>query len=166
MVPQRLLREASGWFVALTLFLGWLLNLLPWGRWPGVPDFFAICLMFWCLHEPRRVGMLAGFVGGLLLDVHNAALLGEHALAYTLMVYWVTVLRSRLVRFAPWEQIFHILPIMVLANGATVCVHYLLGTSAPGWWWVADSLVAALLWPVASWLLQLPQQLADGGEPG
>lgn len=166
MRPERLLREASSGFVAITLFLSWLLNLLPWGRWPGVPDFFALCLMYWSLQTPMRLGMTIGLIGGVLLDAHHATLLGEHAVAYTLMVYWVSVLRSRLVRFSPWEQIFHIFPVMLLASGIAIGARWLLIGTAPGWWWVADTVVAALLWPVACWLLQMPQRLADGGEPG
>ena len=164
MTPETLLGEAQPWFIALTLFLAWLLNLLPWGNWPGVPDFFAVCLIFWSVHAPRYVGMLVAFIGGVLLDVHNATLLGEHALAYTLMVYWALVLRARLVRFGSLGQMLHVLPILLVATGVMVLVRSLLELDWPGWWWVADVVVAAALWPLVSWLLQLPQRLAAGGE--
>ena len=164
MTPQRLLRAASGWFIALTLFLAWLFNLLPWGRWPGVPDFFAVCLLFWSVHAPRRVGMLVAFVGGVLLDVHNAALLGEHALAYTLMVYWAIVLRARILRFGPLAQTLHVVPLVLLANGLMVALRSLVELQWPGWWWIADSMVTAALWPLVSWLLQLPQRRDAGSE--
>ncbi len=45
----------------------------------------------WCsgnVHQPRRVGVGAAFVFGLLMDVHQGALLGQHALAYTLLSYF------------------------------------------------------------------------------
>jgi rod shape-determining protein MreD len=164
MTPERLLGEAPLWFIAVTLFISWLLNLLPWGSWPGVPDFFAICLVYWGAHAPRRVGVTVAFVGGVLLDVHNAALLGEHALAYTLMVYWAIVLRSRVMRFGPVGQTLHVFPILLVATAAMVLVRSLLELAWPGWWWVVDVVVAAALWPLASWLLQLPQELAAGGE--
>lgn len=164
MTPERLLPAASGWFVVLTLFVAWLLNLLPWGRWPGVPDFFAIALFFWSVHAPRHVGMLVAFLGGLLLDVHNARLLGESALAYTLIVYWAIVLRGRIVRFGLVAQTLHVLPVLALSAGVMVSLRSLLLLSWPGWWWLADCVVTALAWPLASWLLQMPQRLADGGD--
>ncbi|TSH99051.1 rod shape-determining protein MreD [Verticiella sediminum] len=165
MKPQRLLGAASGWFVAVTLFASWLLNLLPWGRWPGVPDFFGIVLLFWSVHAPRRVGMTVGFVGGLLLDVHNARLLGESALAYTLIVYWAVAWRGRILRFGPAAQTLHVLPVVVLSLGAMVALRSLLLLTWPGWWWLADCLVTALLWPFVTWLLQLPQRIAAGSDP-
>lgn len=165
MTPERLVSEARPWFIALTLFIAWLLNLLPWGNWPGVPDFFAICLVFWGVHSPRHVGMLVAFVGGILMDVHNAALLGEHALGYTLMVYWAIVLRARILRFGPLGQMLHVLPIFLLATAVVIVVRSLLELDWPGWAWVLSPVVAAVLWPLASWLLRLPQWLSDGGEP-
>lgn len=166
MAPQRLLRAASVWFVAATLMLGWLLDLLPWGRWPGVPDSFALVLLFWGLHAPHRVGMLVAFAGGLLLDVHHAALLGENALAYTLLIYWAMVLRIRLLRFGLLAQALHVFPMLVLATGIATGLATLLQGSAWSWWWLADCLSGALVWPLMAWLLQLPQRLAAGRDAG
>ena len=84
---EHLLLPVEPRFIWLTLFLAWLLNLLPWGQVGGIPDALAICLVFWSVHEPRRVGMLTAFIFGILMDVHGSARLGEHALSYTLMVY-------------------------------------------------------------------------------
>ena len=53
------------------------------GRTPWMPDLLALVLVFWSVHQPLRVGIGAAFVFGLLMDVHQAALLGQHALAYT-----------------------------------------------------------------------------------
>src|SRR5690606_14154892 len=92
MTPERLPDEVSGWHVALTLFVAWLLNLAPYARLPGIPDFFAMCLVYWALHRPYRGSMDIALVPVMLLDVHDAALLGEHALAYILTLYWVMVL--------------------------------------------------------------------------
>jgi len=42
-----------------------LLNILPWGRSPSVPDFMAVALVFWNVHQPRRVGVGVAFLFGL-----------------------------------------------------------------------------------------------------
>lgn len=64
-----------------------LLNLLPTAAWPILPDWLALVLVFWSVREPRRVGMGLAFLGGIAMDVANAGLLGQHALAYVLAVY-------------------------------------------------------------------------------
>jgi len=61
------------------------------GRNAFAPDVLALALVFWNVHQPRRVGMGAAFVFGLLMDVHEGALFGQHALAYTI----VSTARSR-----------------------------------------------------------------------
>ena len=68
------------WFVYLSLCLALVLDLVPTGRLPGVPDWLALVLAFWCVREPLRVGMGTGFLFGLLVDVgHGGAAMGQHA---------------------------------------------------------------------------------------
>lgn len=159
MAPQRLMGEVSGWYVALTLFAAWLLNLLPWSRLPGLPDFFAMCLLYWALYAPARVGMTVAFVAGLLFDVHDAALLGEHALTYILMLYWVMVLRTRILRFGLLGQTLHLFPVFLAGNAIMVVLRSWLVAAGPGWWWAVDALACAVFWPLMAWLLQLPQRI-------
>ena len=52
-------------------------------------DVLAVVLVFWGVHQPRRMGMAPAFVLGLLMDVHQGALLGQHALAYSLLSFSV-----------------------------------------------------------------------------
>ena len=79
----------AGWgFIVSSLFVAFMLNIMPWGQLYGVPDFLAITLLFWSIHQHRRVGIGIAFCFGLLMDVNNATFLGETALAYTLMTYF------------------------------------------------------------------------------
>ena len=48
--PQYILLPVSPLFIFFTLALAFLLNLLPWGSVPGVPDFLALALIFWSIH--------------------------------------------------------------------------------------------------------------------
>jgi rod shape-determining protein MreD len=59
--------------------LALLLNFLPWNNVALVPDFVALVLAFWCVRQPRLVGLGAGWLLGLLIDVGNGVLLGQHA---------------------------------------------------------------------------------------
>ncbi len=156
--PQYLLRPVNPLFIWGTLAAAFLLNLLPWGRLPGVPDFLALALVFWNVHEPRRVGMAAAFVFGLLMDVHDAALFGEHALAYTLLSYGAISLHRRILWFPVGVQILYVAPLLLLAQAVLLLLRLWVGGVFPGWWHFLDSVVAALLWPLASALLLAPQR--------
>jgi len=90
--PDRLSGPAHGVFVWGTVLVAWLVSLLPWRLWQGAPDILLLIIAFWCVHEPRRVGLFTAFFFGLLMDVHDAGLLGEHARCHT-----------RWSRMAPWR---------------------------------------------------------------
>ena len=60
-IPERILLPVSPVFIAITLFVAFLFNIQPWGHWVGVPDFVALVLVFWGVHQPRRVGMGIAF---------------------------------------------------------------------------------------------------------
>jgi rod shape-determining protein MreD len=156
--PQYLLRPVNPLFIWATLLAAFLLNLLPWGRMPLVPDALALVLVFWNVHQPRRVGMLASFVFGLLMDVHDGALFGEHALAYTLLSYGAISLHRRILWFPVGSQMLLVLPLLLLAQVASALVRLWAGGSFPGWLYFGEAVVGALLWPLASWLLLAPQR--------
>jgi hypothetical protein len=75
MMPRgsTLLLPVNPVFIWLSLLAALLINLLPWGRWVGMPDLLAVVLVFWNVHQPRRVGVGAAFVFGLFMDVHQGA---------------------------------------------------------------------------------------------
>ena len=111
MMPRgsTLLLPVNPVFIWFSLLVAFLLNLLPWGRWAGMPDLLAVALVFWNVHQPRRVGVGAAFVFGLFMDVHQGALLGQHALAYTLLSFFAITVHRRLLWFTVPSQAAQIL---------------------------------------------------------
>ena len=87
--PQEILLPVKGAHIALSLGAALMLNLLPWsGAWLWVkPDFVALVVLYWCVEQPRRVGFISAWVLGLLMDVGDGALFGQHALAYSILAY-------------------------------------------------------------------------------
>jgi rod shape-determining protein MreD len=159
-------RPSSVAFVWFTVLLVWLISLLPWRLWQPAPDLLLLIIAFWCLNEPGRVSMLAGFVFGLLMDVHDGALLGEQALTYTLVTYGAVVLRRRLQRFNATVQAIHMLPVFVLAEAVSRLAHAWLAGEWAGWHWLGSALFTVALWPLADIVLHLPQRRLDDGEAG
>lgn len=146
-------------FVVLTLFVGLMLNLLPWEGWMLVlrPDFVALVLFYWSIREPRALGFGAAWVMGLAMDVGDGVLLGQHALAYVLTFFVVLTLHRRIQRFALWQQALHILPLLLLLQGVMLLVRLVAGSPAWGPGYFLASLTGALCWPLVSWFIQLPE---------
>jgi len=157
---DQLLLPANPLFIAFTLLASFAFNLLPLGRLPGMPDLLAVVLVFWGVHQPRRVGVGWAFLFGLMMDVHQGALLGQHALAYTLLGFVAVSVHRRLLWFGLLEQTLQIAPIFFAAHGVSLAVRLLAGDMAPGWWLLLAPLLEALLWPVVTLLLLAPQRRA------
>ncbi len=158
--PQYILLPANPIFIGGTLLVAFLLNLQTWGRTVGVPDFVALALVFWGIHQPRRVGIGIAFCMGLLMDVNDATLLGENALAYTLLSYFAITIHRRVLWFSVSKQAFHVLLLMLLTQTVQFLVQYIVNHRFPGLLFYLESFVAALLWPIVTWLLLAPQRRA------
>jgi rod shape-determining protein MreD len=124
------------------------------------PDLLAVVLVFWGVHQPRRVGVGVAFVFGLLMDVHTGAILGQHALAYTLLGYFATAIHRRLVWFTLPLQALQILPLFIVAHLVSFAVRMIVGGMLPGWPALLAPVFESLLWPVVTFLLLAPQRRA------
>jgi rod shape-determining protein MreD len=157
---QPLLLPANPLFIWFTLVLAMMANMLPVGRIAWLPDLLAVVLVFWSVHQPLRVGVIAAFLFGLAIDVHQASLLGQHALAYTTLSYFAITIHRRLLWFTVPSQAVQVLPLFAAAHGIELAIRMLAGGSFPGWLFLLAPVLEAALWPVVSVLLLLPQRRA------
>ncbi len=157
---QPLLLPANPWFIWGSLIAALLFNMLPVGRAPWMPDLLALVLVFWNVHQPLRIGVATAFAFGLAMDVHQSGLLGQHALAYTVLSYLATVIHRRLVWFTVPSQAVQVLPQFIAAQAIELGVRLIAGSAFPGWSLVLSPLLEGLLWPVVSVLLLAPQRRA------
>ena len=135
-----------------------LLNLLPWS---GValqmrPDFVLLILLYWSVTEPRSVGQGLGFLLGLLMDVADSALLGQHALVYVVVIFFAQLLRVRVLQLSLPAQALHVCAALILAQLIAVSLNLSLGREIPGVWIAFAPLAGAFLWPAISMILALP----------
>ncbi len=131
---------------------------MPFGRLGYLPDLLALVLVFWNVHQPRRVGLGAAFVFGVMMDVHDSAVLGQHALAYTLLSFFAITIHRRLLWFGVLSQALQILPLFVAAHAVSMLVRMLVGGMLPGWEVMFAPVLESLFWPVVSLVLLAPQR--------
>jgi rod shape-determining protein MreD len=139
---------------ALALFL----NFLPWRDLRLAPDFVALVLVFWCVRQPRLVGLGVAWSLGLVTDAGNGVLLGQHALAYSLVAFLGIWLSRRILWFGPGLQALHVGAILIVGQAASLLVRLAAGNDFPGWPILVGPLAGAILWPLVSWALLLPQR--------
>jgi rod shape-determining protein MreD len=163
---EEILLPVKPWFILITLLVALLLNLLPGGGFwlTARPDFLALVLLFWCIQEPRFVGVGGAWALGLLMDVADANLFGQHALAYALLAYAAEFFHRRVLRFSLWAQALHVAVLVTACQLVVLLVRVFSGAAGVSWTYFVPSITAALLWPVASVMLQWPQRPPSSSE--
>ncbi len=155
---QALLLPARPAFIWGSMLAAMALNLVPLGRVAAMPDVLALVLVFWNVHQPRRVGVGAAFLFGLLMDIHQGALLGQHALAYSLLSYFAITIHRRLLWFPVAQQAVQVFPLLLAAALVELAVRMAAGGMFPGWGVFAAPVLEAVLWPVVTVILLAPQR--------
>jgi rod shape-determining protein MreD len=161
---QQLLLPANLWFIRGSLLAALALSMLQnmglWGRAAWLPDLVAVTLVFWAIHQPLRVGVGTAFLLGLAMDVHQSALLGQHALTYSALGFLAIGIHRRILWFSVPSQAMQVLPLFAAAHVLMLAIRLLTGDFFPGWSTLLAPVIEALLWPLVSVLLLLPQRQA------
>ena len=149
-----------------SFIIAFLLNLLPWSglALQVCPDFVLLILLYWSINQPRSVGQGLGFLLGLLMDVANSALLGQHALMYVAAVFLAQLLRVRVLQLSLPAQALHIGVILLLAQLISVSLNLSMGRELPGALMIVAPIIGAALWPPLSLVLVLPRLRRSPGQ--
>ena len=158
--PEEILLPVRPWFIVVTLLIGLLANTLPMSGLALIlrPDFLALVILYWCIQEPRLIGVGFAWWLGLLMDVVDATVFGQHALAYAVLAYGAGYFRRRVLRFPLWQQAAQVAVLLLLCSGLVLLVRVAGGAPMPRWTYAIGSLTGALLWPLVTAVLQWPQR--------
>lgn len=159
--PQpEILRPISTPFIVSSVIVALLLNALPWeGVWLTLrPDFVAVVMLYWCTHKPLRVGIGLSWAIGILSDVNDASLFGQHALSYTVLAFGGVVLSRRIRMFDLREQTTQVFLILLSTYTVYALVHWQVHGQV-AWPYFLGCLTSTLLWIPMSTLLQSMRQM-------
>ncbi|WP_410499417.1 rod shape-determining protein MreD [Chitinibacter sp. S2-10] len=159
-ISRQILRPVGGGFIFFSFIIALLINLLPWQITTVnfAPDFVAMLIVYWTLNQPRRFGIAWAFWLGLMMDVADGSVLGQHALAYTIIAYFTLSRQRQIAVFPFWQQALLAWGLLMLSQAIMLIVRMALGASFIGWSYFAGSLLAAFLWPPLSNLMIMYQR--------
>lgn len=152
---REFLLPASPLFIAASLLVALLLDWLPCGGiWLALrPDFVAVVLLYWCTHKPYRINIGIAWAMGILSDVADASLFGQHALAYAVLAFGGVVLHRRVQMFDLRQQTMQVFPLLLTAYAVYAGVHWQLHGYV-AWEYFAGSVTSTLLWAPLTLMLQ------------
>lgn len=135
--------------VVVTIVVALMLTIMPLPDFakPFRPDWVAMVLIFWAMQLPRTWGVGSAWLVGIVLDVAQGTLLGQHALALTVIVF-ITVRVHLLMRVFPILQLTTtVFTLLVLYQFLLFWINGVAGVSSPAIYYWAPVISGALLWP-------------------
>jgi rod shape-determining protein MreD len=150
------LRPRNAWIIWSSFALALLLSVVPVPSFMDTarPLWLAMFVTYWMLALPHRVGMVTAWLLGLAADVLYGSLLGQNALALSLVAFLVLTLQQRL-RVAPlWSQSLMLLIVFGLAQLVQLWLNVLVGNRPSTLLFLLPVPISALCWPWVSVILR------------
>jgi len=135
--------------IYLSLVLGIVLMILPLPDWAQIyrPNWVALVLIYWSMALPKRVGLWFAFFTGLVLDSAQGTLLGQHALALVIVVYFNLNFYQQVRVLALIQQAIYVFSLLLINQVVLAWVEGILGRSTPLLAFFAAPLIGMLIWP-------------------
>lgn len=126
-----------------------IMNILPGPTWaePFIPDWVALTLIYWCMALPQRVSVGTGWVLGLILDVLYGSLLGQHALAKSVIAFITVKLHPQLRMFPRWQQAVSVLVLLAINQLLVIWIRGAIGQAPASVAYWTPSIVGMIVWP-------------------
>ena len=150
--------QLNFFIIPLTLILGLTLQILPLPDWAQIyrPDWVALMLIYWSMALPKHVGLLYAFVAGLLVDVAEGMLLGQHSLALVIIIFINLNLHQRIRVMSLAGQAVYVLMLLLIDQMAVLWVEGMQHRNTPLLAFFGPPLIGMALWP---WIFILLRDL-------
>jgi rod shape-determining protein MreD len=116
------------------------------------PDWVALTLIYWAITLPRTYSVGSAWVVGIVLDVAQGTLLGQHALALCFIIYVTAKFHLQLRVFPTSQMTATVFALLALYQFLLFWINGVAGlhTEAVSYW--GPVITGTLLWPVISFL--------------
>lgn len=152
MSNERALRHLP---VLITILVAFMLMIMPL---PDAlesfrPDWITLILIFWAMTVPRSYSVGIAWLIGIVLDVAHGTMLGQHALALSVVIY-ITVKFHLLMRVFPLSQLTAtVFALLALYQFLLFWINGVAGVSANAIDYWGPVITGTLIWPVLSTFL-------------
>ncbi|MDH5649492.1 MAG: rod shape-determining protein MreD [Gammaproteobacteria bacterium] len=135
--------------ITASFIAAFILISIPGPKWADQfrPDWVSLVLIYWCLAIPQRVGVGVGWTVGLMLDVLYGSLLGQHALAKTIIAFLTLKLYLRVRMFPPWQQAFFVFLLLAINQLIILWIKGIIGQPTETLTRWTSIIVGMVVWP-------------------
>ena len=141
--------------VLITIIVGFMLMIMPLPAVmePFRPDWLALVMIFWAMSAPRSYSVGIAWLLGMVLDVAQGTLIGQHALGLCVIIY-ITVKFHLLMRVFPLLQLTAtVFALLALYQFLLFWINGVAGVSASAVDYWGPVVSGTIIWPVLSTFL-------------
>ena len=137
------------WVIYLSLVVGIILMILPLPEWVHIyrPHWVALILIYWSMAMPKRVGLWTAFFVGILVDVSQGTLFGQHAMGLVIVVFINQNFYQRIRVLSLVQQALYVFLLLLINQIITVWIEGYLGRPTPFSAFLGAPVIGMLIWP-------------------
>lgn len=145
-----------GWvYVVITVLLSVLLTVIPVPEsfkyfWP---DWITLVVFYWVLVLPAHLGVMFGWINGLLEDIVSFSLLGQHALGKALTGTVAAMGSTRFRLYNILQKMFLVFLLQSISIAISAWTNHLAFNAPVVLQMWQPALTTALIWPLVSFLM-------------
>lgn len=126
---------------------------LPVGIRAFSPDWVLLVLIFWAILKPENYSVGTAWIAGIFVDVAQGTMLGQHALAMTLVVFFVVKLHLQLRVFPLPQLTLTVTALLAVYQFLLFWINGVAGVNSPNITYWAPVISGTLVWPILSMFL-------------
>ncbi len=135
--------------IYLSLLVAVILAIMPLPEWAQLyrPDWVALVLIYWSMALPKHVGLWFAFFTGIILDVSQGTLLGQHTLALVVVVFINLNFYQRIRVLALVQQSIYVFALLLIDQVLVAWVEGIMGRPTPLLAFFGAPFIGMLIWP-------------------
>ncbi len=140
--------------IIISIIAALMLAIAPVPDWAAAfrPDWVALTLIYWAMNLPRTYSVGGAWIIGLVLDVAQGTLLGQHALALSLIIYVTVKFHLQMRQFPTLQMSATVFALLVLYQFILFWINGVAGFNAPAVNYWGPVIAGSLIWPLVTML--------------
>ena len=136
--------------IFISIIVALMLAIAPMPGWADAfrPDWVTMTLIYWTMHLPRNYGVGWAWVIGLILDVAQGTLLGQHALALSLVIYVTVTFHLQMRQYPTLQLTVTVCALLALYQFILFWVNGVAGVNTPAVSYWGPVVSGSVLWPL------------------
>jgi rod shape-determining protein MreD len=141
--------------IVISLVIALMLAIAPLPEWaePFRPDWVVLTLIYWSMTFPGNYSVGAAWIIGLIVDVAQGTLLGQHALAFSIVIYVTVKFHLQLRQFPLLQLTATVFAMLALYQFVLFWINGVAGVNAPMVTYWGPVLGGTMIWPLVTIVL-------------